>query len=182
MHRVTTKNLRRAVTMTIGATLVLSSLLGNSSAIGQVQQYQQQQPTGGGQRGERAPLRRGQQPKEYQSKNMDREVSLPNVPNYTGEQKFISGMEYPNHENGAGYYMVMNTANTPEQVKEWWLNALRMHRWKVTFSDKSSIKAEETSSGTVSVQVAPPVTADEKRTKGMRGSYTIYYSPPIKKH
>ncbi len=137
----------------------------------QQQAYIQQKP--------RANPRRGAQLKQFQGQTMNSAVALPNVPDYSGEQVFMTGMAYPHNQGSPGYFMVFNTRHKPDQVKEWWVNALRMHKWEIGFANDTSVKASDPKNGTVSVQVASVVDVeDQKKVKNMNGSYTIFYSPP----
>ncbi|MBX9691152.1 MAG: hypothetical protein K2Z81_02140 [Cyanobacteria bacterium] len=128
-----------------------------------------------------ANARRGPQLKEFQSQNLDKPVALPNVPDYSGEQAYMSGMIYPNNSNGPGYFMVFNTRHKQDQVKDWWLNALRMHKWNIGFTNATTVTADS-KEGSVSIQVAAKVDRanEPKKTNNMNGSYTIFYSPPPK--
>lgn len=122
-----------------------------------------------------SPKRTGPQPAEFQAQNMQQPVSLPDLPQFTGKQEFSTGLIYNNAKGGPGYYMTFNTENPKEEIRSWWLNALRMHQWKVEFSDEAHIKAHTKKGGKVSVQVAAPMGAKSPK---MRASYTIFYHNP----
>lgn len=125
----------------------------------------------------RAP-RTGPQASEFAATNMDRPVSLPDLPQFTGKQEFSTGLVYDNAKGGPGYYMTFNTENPQEEVRSWWLNALRMHQWKVEFSDEAHIKAHaQKGQGKCSIQVAAPMGAKSPK---MKASYTIFYHNPGK--
>lgn len=122
--------------------------------------------------------RTGPQLAEFQATNMDRPVSLPDIPEFTGKQEFCTGLVYNNAKGGPGYYMTFNTENPPEDVRTWWMNALRMHQWKVEFTDAIHIKAHAKKGGKCSIQVQGPMGAKSPR---MRSSYTIFYHNPDNK-
>lgn len=126
----------------------------------------------------RAAPRTGAQPSEYAATNMDRPVALPDIPQFTGKQEFSTGLIYNNAKGGPGYYMTYNTENPQEEVRSWWMNALRMHQWKVEFSDEAHIKAHTKKGGKCSIQVAAPMGAKSPK---MRASYTIFYHNPTDK-
>jgi|GEM_PF-1394573 hypothetical protein len=128
--------------------------------------------------GQKHALRTGAQPSEYAATNMDRPVSLPDIPQFTGKQEFSTGLIYNNAKGGPGYYMTYNTENPQEEVRSWWLNALRMHQWKVEFSDEAHIKAHTKKGGKCTISVAAPMGAKSPK---MRASYTILYHPGTEK-
>jgi hypothetical protein len=122
-----------------------------------------------------APIIRTEQPPEYRATNLDRDVSLPNLPGYTGKQVFVSGLLYPNAKEGPGYYVMYNTEHTQDQVKQWWTNALKMDPWKVTYSDDRTIKAHAKDGSKCTITAGPIITTSADKSKGMHGSYMVYF-------
>jgi len=121
------------------------------------------------------PVVRTEQPLEFRATNLDREVSLPNLPGYTGKQQFISGLMYPNAKDGPGYYINYNTEHTQQQVRQWWTNALKIDPWKITFSDDTTIKAHDKNGSKCTITTGPVMTAATDKSKGMHGSYMLYF-------
>ncbi len=160
---------------TFAATLALSAALGLSFAPMSSAQNRQVQPqTNRGQQPAAPANRRTQQPAEYQASDLDREIQLPNVPSYTGKQKYVSGLIYPNAKQGPGYYMIYNTEHTESQVKEWWQNALSMDPWKVNFTDATTVKARAKDGSTCNIVVMGVQGVNKDTAKGMRGSYSLF--------
>lgn len=118
---------------------------------------------------------RKEQPPEYRATSLDRDVQLPNLPGYTGKQVFISGLLYPNAKDGPGYYVMYNTEHTQDQVKQWWTNALKMDPWKITFTDDRVIKAHAKDGSKCTITAGPIITTTPEKSKGMHGSYMVYF-------
>lgn len=158
--------------------LVMASAVSIQSVAGQTNpQYHQQRrqqpiqpvrPWGG-------PAGRKEAPAEYAAVKLDREVALPNVPTYTGKQVFLSGLQYPNSPQGAGYMLLYNTEHTTSQVKEWWANALNNSPWKIELTSDDSVQAVSKDGSSCIVTVATRASSTPERMKGMRASYTIYF-------
>lgn len=176
---------RLRIAAQIGMTLVVGSL-GFITAIANAQAPAKTSPV---QQYRRQPLARNyggqvrrEQPNEYKAANLDRDVVLPNLPGYTGKQIFVSGLTYPNARNAPGYMITYNTEHTKDQVKQWWANALNMPPWKVTFTDSSSIQATSKDGQKVTISPSTIVTTTPEKSKGMHGSYIVYYHDNGKPH
>lgn len=117
---------------------------------------------------------------EFNPNVLARPINLPNLPGYTGTQYYINGLVYPNAKDGPGYMMVFNCENTKVQVKDWWQNALKMHKWDVTFSDSNIIKARDKDGSTCIVTMQGPITTSKDKSKNVRAAYQIYYHQVVK--
>ncbi|MBI1268799.1 hypothetical protein GC174_00045 [bacterium] len=115
------------------------------------------------------------QDSEHQASNLDRPVSLPNLPDYTGKQYFVTGLSYPNAKDGPGYIQTFNVENTEDQVKSWWKSALSSGNWKITFTDQHSMRGKLKDGSTCTITVEPPANTTKDKMKGCRASYTVYY-------
>jgi len=159
---------------------IFASLLAlvSSGARAQVQQSNQPQKVSkyvSKQWGQSVANARKEQPLEYRAANMDREVALPNLPGYTGKQVFVNGLSYPNAKLGPGYYMMFNTEHTKDQVKDWWTNALKMDPWKISYTDKNTIKAHAKDGSKCSIIAGQVIGTEAAKVKGMHGSYSVYF-------
>lgn len=121
------------------------------------------------------PRKAKKQDKEYSFVKMDRPVSLPSLPQFTGKQFFVNGMSYPNNKSGPGWIQTYNCENPKEEIKSWWANALRMHQWKITFTDATTVKGQLKDGSTCSITIASPINTDKKKMKNCRASYSVYY-------
>ncbi len=120
-------------------------------------------------------------PTEFASQNLDQEIALPNVPSYTGKQVFMNGVTYPNAKAGPGYYLTYNTEHTPQQVRDWWSNALKVDPWKIVATDGNVLQSVGRDGAHCMITTGPVVRVPKEKTKGMRGSYTIFFQQPQKK-
>ena len=159
-----------AMTLVVGSLGFFSTMADAQAPKTPTQQYRRQPMA----RNYGAPVRR-EQPSEYKANVLDRDVVLPNLPGYTGKQVFVSGLIYPNARNSPGYMVTYNTEHTKDQVKQWWMNALNMPPWKVTFTDASSIQAVSKDGAKVTVSPGISVTTTAEKRKGMHGSYIVHY-------
>ncbi|MBX9667513.1 MAG: hypothetical protein K2X93_07840 [Candidatus Obscuribacterales bacterium] len=125
---------------------------------------------------------RKEAPAEFSSQNLDQEIALPNIPSYTGKQVFMNGVTYPNAKTGPGYYLTYNTEHTPQQVKDWWSNALKVDPWKITSTEGSVLQSVGRDGAHCIITTGPMIRVPKEKTKGMRGSYTIFYQQPQKKN
>lgn len=116
-----------------------------------------------------------EQESQFQRTKLDRPVSLPDVPQYTGKQIFVSGLAYPNNKSGPGWMMVFNTEHTQDQVISWWKNALRMGSWKIQNSGQKNVRAKSREGHMVSVSVEAVRPSTKKKMKKCRACYTIFY-------
>lgn len=117
---------------------------------------------------------------EFNPNDLPRPINLPNLPGYTGTQYYINGLVYPNAKDGPGYMMVFNCENTKVQIKDWWQNALKMHKWNVSYSDSNTIKARDQDGSTCIITMQGPITTTKDKSKNVRAAYQIYYHQVVK--
>lgn len=117
---------------------------------------------------------------EFNPQNLARPISLPGLPAYTGTQYYVNGLVYPNAKGGVGYMMVYNCENTKEQIKEWWTNALKMHKWSVNYTDARTVKAKDKDGSICTVTIEDPVTTSKDKSKNVRAAYHIYFQQIVK--
>lgn len=67
-------------------------------------------------------------------------VSLPDVPEYTGQVQFLYGYSYES-PRGPCYIMKMRAKEEPKQVIDWYAHTLNSYKWRVTFMDETSVTA-----------------------------------------
>lgn len=152
--------------LTFGLTILFSSTPASA-------QYGQQKQFGGTKKYDGKNKKK--QESEFQYTNMDRPVSLPSLPQFSGKQHFISGLSYPNSKNGPGWIQTFNVENPESDVKSWWTNALRMHQWKITFTDQKTVRGKLKDGSVCTVTVDPPVNTTKDKMKNCRASYAVYY-------
>ncbi|MCW5823034.1 MAG: hypothetical protein KIT34_09545 [Cyanobacteria bacterium TGS_CYA1] len=56
-------------------------------------------------------------------------MNVPEVPNYTGQTTFVGGLMYPNKKGGPTVSMHYRVRETPDQVIEWYEEALKAYKW-----------------------------------------------------
>lgn len=81
--------------------------------------------------------------------------SVPDVPNYTGQTTFVGGLMYPNKKGGPTVSMHYRVRETPDQVIEWYEEALKAYRWvgrKAPVTNKG--RSYEASKGNSSVTIS----------------------------
>ncbi|MBS1989594.1 MAG: hypothetical protein JSS83_03700 [Cyanobacteria bacterium SZAS LIN-3] len=86
-------------------------------------------------------------------------VVFDDIPQYTGKAKYQTGMVYQqNDAHNSTLMLVTFTASEPrEQVKEWYVNALRMYGWNITFQSDTVVNATNSKTGnTVALQLSDP--------------------------
>jgi hypothetical protein len=86
-------------------------------------------------------------------------VVFDDIPQYTGKAKYRTGMVYQqNDAHNSTLMLVTFTASEPrEQVKEWYVNALRMYGWNITFQSDTVVNATNSKTGnTVALQLSDP--------------------------
>lgn len=151
----------------LGLVLLLSCLPAQA-------QYGQQPQYGGTQRYNGRNQKK--QDPEHQANTLDRPISLPSLPDYTGKQFFITGLSYPNAKDGPGYIQTFNVEGiTEDQLKTWWTSTLRSNYWKITFTDQKSVRGRLKDGSTCTITIEPAANTTKEKSKGCRASYTIYY-------
>ncbi len=92
-------------------------------------------------------------------------ISVPEVPNYTGQTSFVGGLMYPNKKGGPTVSMHFRVRETPDQVIEWYEEALKAYKWvgrKAPVTNKG--RSYEASKGNSSVTIS----ASECNVQGFR--------------
>lgn len=91
-------------------------------------------------------------------------VSLPNLPNYTGQSKFLAGT-IAQHARGGTYYIEkFSVREAAGAVMAWYDVALKMNKWNVDSGSQSSLSLSATDQlgDTCEVITAPPTTPGYK--------------------
>lgn|GEM_PF-3290530 len=97
-------------------------------------------------------------------------VVFEDIPQYTGKAKYQTGMVYQqNDAHNSQLMLVTYTAAEPRsQVKEWYLNALRMYGWNITFQSNDVVNATNSKTGnTVALQISEPIKATSADTRSI---------------
>ena len=97
-------------------------------------------------------------------------VVFDDIPQYTGKAKYQTGMIYQqNDAHNSQLMLVTYTAAEPRsQVKEWYLNALRMYGWNITFQSNDVVNATNSKTGnTVALQISEPIKATSADTRSI---------------
>jgi len=82
-------------------------------------------------------------------------ISIPEVPSYTGQTTFVGGLMYPNKKGGPTVSMHYRVRETPDQVIEWYEEALKAYKWvgrKSPVTNKG--RSYEASKGNSSVTIS----------------------------
>lgn len=109
---------------------------------------------------------------------LEQPIALPDLPSFTGQQDFMSGISYPDAPNGPGYVLTYNVENTQQQVLDWWKNALRIQGWNITMASDSSVHAKNKDGHTVTVSTNMPhdkKIKGKKNVKVARASYSLFF-------
>ncbi|CAN5623400.1 hypothetical protein BH10CYA1_BH10CYA1_42670 [soil metagenome] len=124
------------------STLVLLSLVVGLSTIAQANTNETKPISKAGQ-----PIPRPDRHGMVVAKNMDADtltnkVDLPNLPDFTGQAKFIGGLVHQ-ADRGTHYVQHFTTKQDSKLVLDWYLNTLNMYKWKINYSDKQSIASKQ---------------------------------------
>lgn len=98
---------------------------------------------------------------------LDREVSLPDLPPFTGEHKFSTGVMFPDTHGGPAYVLRYSTTTRPTDVITWYRQALQSYGWKERSGNAYTIRASRDKAFMV-VNVVSPL-------PGEKYSYTVLY-------
>ncbi len=95
------------------------------------------------------------------------------IPQYTGKAKFESGAIYaPGGPTGALMIVTYKVEEQKDQVKDWYLNALRMYGWNITFQSPTALNATNSKSGnTITLQFNENDPNATKKTTSMQIDY-----------
>jgi hypothetical protein len=108
------------------------------------------------------------------STKLTEKLDLPDLPEYKGKAKFVSGSANPS-ELGSNYVEHFVAEEEPNQVLDWYKRSLASANWKILNSDGSSITAKK-SDGTSCVIIANP-----SYTHGARTEFELSYHEIRKK-
>lgn len=79
--------------------------------------------------------------KNMEADTLANKVDLPNLPDFTGQAKFVSGLVHQ-AERGTHYVQHFTTKQDSKLVLDWYLNTLNMYKWKINYSDSQSIASK----------------------------------------
>jgi hypothetical protein len=102
---------------------------------------------------------------------MKGKVSLPDIPDYTGQPKFVNGFSYHVPKQGPSYVMTFNVKEDRPTVIEWWKNTLKTYRWNIISAERDAVTATKEGNMCV-IQVSTPAYPADKNIKC---SYQIRY-------
>lgn len=91
--------------------------------------------------------------------------NVPDVPSYTGQATFVGGLMYPNKKSGPTVSMHYRVRETPDQVIEWYQEALKAYKWvgrKAPVTNKG--RSYEAFKGNSSITIS----ANDSTTPGFR--------------
>jgi hypothetical protein len=94
-------------------------------------------------------------------------ISFDDIPKYPGGAKYSTGMSYESNDGkGSTLQLVTYSVTEPKnQVKDWYMNALRMYGWNITFQSDTVINATNSKSGNVcNMQFCDSRSAKERST------------------
>lgn len=69
---------------------------------------------------------------EWASQKLTKAVELTDVPTYSGRAKFLQGFQYAKARNGIGITQTFGLAEEPDQVYQWYTDALKNFKWSAT--------------------------------------------------
>ncbi len=79
--------------------------------------------------------------KNMEADTLANKVDLPNLPDFTGQAKFVSGLVHQ-AERGTHYVQHFTAKQDAKLVLDWYLNTLNMYKWKINYSDSQSIASK----------------------------------------
>lgn len=88
---------------------------------------------------------------EYQFQVLKEPVGLPNLPNYTGQAKFISGLSYPKVKDGATIGLRFAVREEPALVLNWYKEAFRGYQWAYVPTDNGLTATKDGNSCTITL-------------------------------
>jgi hypothetical protein len=96
------------------------------------------------------------------------------IPQYTGKAKFESGSIFAPGGGKEGALMIVTyqVSEPKEQVKDWYLNALRMYGWNITFQSPTVLNATNSKTGnTIALQFGESDPNAKRRTSSLQIDY-----------
>jgi hypothetical protein len=138
VSQVKTKTKKRlAIYILLNCLVISCSLAVSPSATAQFQQY------GSNNQQSKAPV----------ATPIKDKISLPDIPDYPGRIKLISGNSYPAGADGGGpsYSLSYLIADPANQVSDWYVNALKSGGWNVKTSSTTGAITATNEKGTMCV-------------------------------
>ncbi len=94
-------------------------------------------------------------------------VSLPDLPVFSGETKFIGGQRISTMTGRAVYHMMFFAQDDPQAVLKFYKNALVMNRWNLSSEDANSISAEHNNGHKCTITVSEADSSDGRTMLGI---------------
>jgi hypothetical protein len=66
---------------------------------------------------------------------------FPDLPPYSGKAKFVRGYIQPTDTGWISYQVSLLVKESPEEVKDWYVNAFNMYQWKILNNSKRAVTA-----------------------------------------
>ena len=107
---------------------------------------------------------------EYKHQVLKEPVSLPDLPAYTGQSKFIFGISYPGVKSGASIGLRFCVKEDAAQVIDWYRTALHGYKWTVTATQNGLTATKGDNSCTITLSKPTMV--------GYRADLNIGYKYP----
>lgn len=98
-------------------------------------------------------------------------ISLPDIPQYSGQAQFVSGLMYPNKPGGPTVSLQYRAREAPDTVITWYEEALKAYKWVGRRAPQNSTggRVYEASKGKSSITV----TAADSRVRGFLTEFKI---------
>lgn len=111
----------------------------------------------------------------YKAIPLSQPVELPQVPNFSGDKKFVKGLTWPKQYGGPSYIMHFTSNDDARTVRDWYADALQSHNWKIFKSTNLGVFAKHPEGHYCYV------TFLDRPGKGIKCRYTLNYHASIKK-
>ncbi|HEY9784637.1 MAG TPA: hypothetical protein V6D17_04480 [Candidatus Obscuribacterales bacterium] len=98
--------------------------------------------------------------RDYKPIVLDHDVSLPDLPQFTGQHKFSTGIMFPDVPGGPAYILRYSTSAKPKQIIEWYRTSLETYGWKRTSGDEYNIRATK-NQNYVTISILSPLRSEE---------------------
>jgi hypothetical protein len=107
---------------------------------------------------------------EFKTEKLTAPITFPEVPLYTGQSKFLSGLRYPNDTTGRRMTMTVGVMEEPNQILDWYRQSLKLYKWTIVPQSPESQQVSAVKDGnTFSVMINP------SRTAGCRTVVVLNY-------
>ena len=89
-----------------------------------------------------------------QTEILKQKISIDGLPEYSGKQVFVAGNSHQT-DIGGQYTEEFAAMEQPDQIIDWYKNALTSYKWEIISSDKNVVVAKKAGGASISVSATP---------------------------